>query len=326
MMLLDSFGRFHSYLRISVTERCNLRCVYCMPPEGVALSPKSHLLTFEEIERLARLFVRQGVRKIRLTGGEPLVRKNVVELVEKLAAIEGVDTLAMTTNGILLSRFLPALKKAGINHLNISLDTLNREKFHKIALRDDFDQTIKGIYAAIEAGLSPVKVNCVVMKEVNEDELNDFVAWTEHLPIEVRFIEYMPFSGNQWNKGGFVSFQAQLTQIQKKFPLIQAANEANETARLFQVPGFKGQVGFITSMSEAFCSTCNRLRITADGNLKVCLFGHHEVNLRDLMRSGGSDEDLEMAISEAVLRKKAAHAGMLNLVDLENRPMILIGG
>jgi len=297
-----------------------------MPPEGVDLSPKSHLLTFEEIERLAHLFVRHGVNKIRLTGGEPLIRKEVTTLVRAIGNIHGLETLAITTNGILLKQYLPELKEAGVNQLNISLDTLNREKYRKVTLRDDFDRTMQGIHAALAAGFSSIKVNCVVMKGINEDELTDFVSWTEHLPLEVRFIEFMPFSGNQWKTEGFVSFHEQLLQIKKKFPLEKLNDVENETAVNYRVPGFIGQVGFISSMTNAFCGSCNRLRITANGSLKVCLFGAYEVCLRDLMRAGASDEALEAAIAEAVQRKKAAHDGMLNLVDLENRPMILIGG
>lgn len=297
-----------------------------MPPEGVDLSPKSHLLTFEEIERLARLFVRHGVRKIRLTGGEPLVRKEVTTLIRAIGDIHDLETLAITTNGILLKRFLPELKEIGVNQLNVSLDTLSREKYQKITLRDDFERTIQGINAALSAGFSTVKVNCVVMKGINEDELTDFVSWTEYLPIEVRFIEFMPFSGNHWKTEGFVSFHEQFERITKKFALEKVTGAENETAVNYRVPGFIGQVGFIPSMTNAFCGSCNRLRITADGNLKVCLFGAYEVCLRDLMRDGASDEALEQAIAMAVQRKKPAHAGMLNLVDLENRPMILIGG
>ena len=326
-MFIDTFGRRHTYLRISVTERCNLRCQYCMPEEGVALSPRDHILTFEEIERLARLFVANGVDKIRLTGGEPLVRKDIEQLVERVGAIDGLKTLAITTNGILLSRKLPRLHGAGVNLLNISLDTLDPAKFDEITRRKGIDHVLDAIESALAYGYDPVKVNCVVMRGFNEDELHHFVALTRDRPIEVRFIEYMPFQGNGWSDGKFLSYREMIERIEGHFPEMErVADGPNDTSKTYRVPGFRGTVGFITSMSDEFCGTCNRLRLTADGALKVCLFGNAEVSLRDLMRSGAGDADLVEAIQSAVSRKKAAHAGMHQLVDLENRPMILIGG
>jgi molybdenum cofactor biosynthesis protein A len=326
-ILTDGFGRRHTYLRISLTERCNLRCQYCMPEEGVALSPRDHILTFEEIERLARLFVRLGVDKIRLTGGEPLVRKNVEDLVSRIGSIPGLRTLALTTNGLLLPRKLPALKSAGVNLLNISLDTLQKDRFERITRRSGFETVLEAISIALDHGYNPVKVNCVVMRGVNDDEVTDFVAMTEDRPIEVRFIEYMPFAGNGWDDTHFIPYTEMLERIRQRFPQLERLEDGpNDTSKTFQVPGFRGRAGFITSMSEHFCSTCNRLRLTADGSLKVCLFGNAEVSLRDAMRSGATDEELAEVLQAAVLRKKAAHAGMHDLAVLENRPMILIGG
>ena len=325
-MFVDTFGRVHTYLRISLTERCNLRCTYCMPEEGVNLSPKDHILTFEEIERLARVFIAGGITKIRLTGGEPLVRKDVELLVERLGGMEGLDTLAITTNGLLLPKKLPRLKAAGVNLLNISLDTLDPAKFERITRRQGFSLVLGAIDTAIRLGYDPVKVNCVVMRDVNDDELDAFVALTEDRPIEVRFIEYMPFQGNGWQDDRFVPYSEMIDRIERRFVLERCTDGPTATSKSYRVPGFRGRVGFITSMSDEFCSTCDRLRLTADGALKVCLFGNAEVSLRDLMRSGAGDDDLARAISDAVLRKKKAHAGMHQLVDLENRPMILIGG
>lgn len=326
-MLKDTFGRNHTYLRISLTERCNLRCQYCMPAEGVQLQPHSHILTFEEIERLARLFVREGVNKIRLTGGEPLVRKDVDQLLSRLGQIEGLETFAITTNGLLVPKKIKMMKAAGINLMNISLDTLKPEKFEFITRRKGFDLVMRAIDMAIEHGYTPIKVNCVVMKNFNEDELADFVELTRHKPIEIRFIEYMPFDGNGWNDGRFLSYRDMIAVIEKVHPTLERMQDGpNDTSKTYRVPGYKGRVGFITSMSDQFCSSCNRLRLTADGNLKVCLFGKAEVSLRDVMRDGGSDDDLRDVIEAAVLRKKAAHAGMYNLAEMENRPMILIGG
>ncbi len=325
-MFVDTFGRAHTYLRISLTERCNLRCTYCMPAEGVELSLKDNILTFEEIERLARLFVSGGVDKIRLTGGEPLVRKDMEVLVERLGKIPGLRTLAVTTNGLLLPKKLPRLHAAGVNLINISLDTLDAEKFERITRRKGMEKVLEAIEVATDLGFDPVKLNCVVMRGVNDDELLDFVAMTEHRPIEVRFIEYMPFQGNGWNDELFMPYAEMLERIRSCFPLERQADGRTETSKTYRVPGFRGRVGFISSMSDDFCGTCNRLRLTADGALKVCLFGNAEVSLRDIMRSGADDAQIVEAIKGAVLRKKKAHAGLHQLVDLENRPMILIGG
>lgn len=326
-VLTDTLGRRHTYLRISLTERCNLRCQYCMPEEGVSLSPRDHLLTFEEIERLARVFVGHGVDKIRLTGGEPLVRKDVEDLADCLGSIPGLRTLALTTNGLLLSKKLPRLHAAGVNLLNISLDTLRADRFEFITRRKGLSIVLDAIEAGLSFGYDPLKVNCVVMRAVNDDEIGEFVALTEHRPIEVRFIEYMPFGGNGWTDAHFVPYSEMIERIEARFgPLERLQDRPNDTSKTYRVPGFRGRAGFITSMSEHFCSTCNRLRLTADGHLKVCLFGNAEVSLRDVLRVGASDIDLAGVIQAAVHRKKAAHAGMYDLAQMENRPMILIGG
>ncbi|XP_027457169.2 molybdenum cofactor biosynthesis protein 1 isoform X1 [Zalophus californianus] len=323
--LTDSFGRQHSYLRISLTEKCNLRCQYCMPEEGIPLTPKADLLTTEEILTLARLFVKEGIDKIRLTGGEPLIRPDVVDIVAQLHQLEGLRTIGITTNGINLARLLPQLQKAGLSAINISLDTLVPAKFEFIVRRKGFQKVMAGIHKAIELGYSPVKVNCVVMRGLNEDELLDFVALTEGLPLDVRFIEYMPFDGNRWNFKKMVSYKEMLNTLQQQWPeLEKLPEEESSTAKAFKIPGFRGQLSFITSMSEHFCGTCNRLRITADGNLKVCLFGNSEVSLRDHLRAGASEEELLRIIGAAVGRKKQQHAGMFNIAQMKNRPMILI--
>ncbi|XP_070442145.1 molybdenum cofactor biosynthesis protein 1 isoform X5 [Equus przewalskii] len=325
--LTDSFGRRHSYLRISLTEKCNLRCQYCMPEEGVPLTPKAKLLTTEEILTLARLFVKEGVDKIRLTGGEPLIRPDVVDIVAQLHRLEGLRTIGVTTNGINLARLLPSLQKAGLSAINISLDTLVPAKFEFIVRRKGFHKVMEGIHKAIELGYNPVKVNCVVMRGLNEDELLNFVALTKGLPLDVRFIEYMPFDGNKWNFRKMVSYKEMLDTLRQQWPeLEKLPEEESSTAKAFKIPGFRGQVSFITSMSEHFCGTCNRLRITADGNLKVCLFGNSEVSLRDHLRAGASEEELLRIIGAAVGRKKQQHAGMFNISQMKNRPMILIGG
>uniref|UniRef100_UPI00398E3F91 molybdenum cofactor biosynthesis protein 1 isoform X2 n=1 Tax=Pristiophorus japonicus TaxID=55135 RepID=UPI00398E3F91 len=324
--LTDSFGRQHSYLRISVTEKCNLRCQYCMPEDGVKLTPRSQVLTTEEIVTLAGLFVREGVDKIRLTGGEPLIRPDVVQIVTRLRELEKLKTIAVTTNGINLARLLPGLQEAGLNLLNVSLDTLVPAKFEFIARRRGFHKVMEGINKAIDLGYNPVKVNCVVMRGLNEDELLDFVKLTEKKPLDVRFIEYMPFDGNKWNFKKMVSYQEMLGTIQQRWPELELLpSGTSDTAKAYKVPHFQGQIGFITSMSEHFCGSCNRLRITADGNLKVCLFGNTEVSLRDVLRSGATEEAILEIIGAAVGRKKQQHAGMFNISQMKNRPMILIG-
>lgn len=326
-ILTDPFGRHHTYLRISLTERCNLRCRYCMPAEGVQLQPRQNLLTFEEIERLARLFVHAGVDKIRLTGGEPLVRQDVEDLVDQLGRIEGLDALAMTTNGLLLRKKIDRLRTGGVTHLNVSLDTLRADRFFHITRREGLSLVLGAIDTAIEKGYTPLKVNCVVMRDFNEDEVCDFVELTKDKPIEVRFIEYMPFDGNGWNDRSLVPYKDLLENILGTYPELEAVDtRETETAKRFRVPGYQGEVGFITSMTQNFCAGCNRLRITADGNLKVCLFGNAEVSLRDEMRAGASDEALLRVIEAAVQRKKARHAGMYEIASAANRPMILIGG
>lgn len=290
------------------------------------LSPKSYLLSYEEIFRLAQILVRHGVSKIRLTGGEPLVRKDVTMLISGLAQLDGLKTLAMTTNGWLVNRKIAELKAAGLHHLNISLDTLRAERFREITRRDAFRPTMQGIEAALAHGFEPLKINCVVMRGVNDDELVDFVAWTAQQPIEVRFIEYMPFGGNRWADTRFMAFEEMKQRIERHFSLKKLPVEPNETAKRYRVSGFVGTVGFITSMTEAFCASCNRIRLTADGHLKMCLHGASEVNLRDMMRAGATDAEIAAMIGAAVQRKKAEHAGLYQLVDQENRPMILIGG
>ncbi|XP_075563365.1 molybdenum cofactor biosynthesis protein 1 isoform X4 [Pelecanus crispus] len=296
-----------------------------MPEEGVQLTPKSELLTAQEIITLARLFVKEGVEKIRLTGGEPLIRPDVVDIVGELYKLEGLKTIAVTTNGINLARLLPRLKEAGLNAVNISLDTLVPAKFEFIVRRKGFHKVMEGIHKATELGYRPVKVNCVVMRGFNEDELLGFVDFTKDLPLDVRFIEYMPFDGNKWNFKKMVSYKEMLDTIKQRWPELEKLPcEASSTAKSYKVPHFQGQISFITSMSEHFCGSCNRLRITADGNLKVCLFGNSEVSLRDQLRSGASEEELVQIIGAAVGRKKKQHAGMFNISQMKNRPMILI--
>lgn len=326
-MLIDSFGRLHTYLRISLTERCNLRCHYCMPAEGVELTPSAQLLSQDEIVRLASLFVSSGVNKIRLTGGEPTIRKDIEELCLQLSSLKGLKTLAMTTNGITLGKKLPKLKDSGLNLVNISLDTLVPAKFEFMTRRKGHQRVMESIDAAVELGYNPVKVNCVVMRGFNDDEICDFVELTRERPINVRFIEFMPFDGNVWNVKKLVPYAEMLDKVGKQYTgLLRIQDHPTETAKNFRIDGHQGSVSFITSMTEHFCAGCNRLRLLADGNFKVCLFGPSEVSLRDPLRLGEGDDKLREIIGAAVKRKKASHAGMFDIAKTPNRPMIHIGG
>jgi cyclic pyranopterin phosphate synthase len=322
-------SRKHTYLRISLTERCNLRCTYCMPAEGVELTPGGALLTAAEVQRLAALFVRAGVTKVRLTGGEPTVRRDLVDIARGIGALPGLETLAMTTNGLALARSLPALRAAGLSALNISLDTLRPERFEALTRRPGHARVLAAIDAALSAGFGPVKVNCVVMRGVNDDEIGDFVGLTRSTPVNVRFIEYMPFDDNVWATSKLVPFaemRAAAAAAAGPAGLVRLDDPAGEVAKNYRAPGHVGTVSFVTSMTHAFCGDCNRLRLLADGSLKVCLFGASEVSLRDALRSGATDEELGWVIGAAVQRKRAAHAGMHEIAATRNRAMVTIGG
>ncbi|KAH8878876.1 molybdenum cofactor biosynthesis protein 1 B [Thozetella sp. PMI_491] len=365
--LTDTFHRQHDYLRISVTERCNLRCLYCMPEEGVPLSPSQDLLTTPEIVLLSSLFVSEGVTKIRLTGGEPTVRRDIVPLMQQIGALRahGLKELCLTTNGLSLHRKLDAMVEAGLTGVNLSLDTLDPWQFQLMTRRAGFSAVQKSIDRILElnragAGIK-FKINCVVMRGLNHNEILPFVELTRDQDIEVRFIEYMPFDGNKWSEGKMFSYREMLELIQMEHPTLErVTGHKNDTSKTYQVPGFAGKIGFITSMTHNFCGTCNRLRITSDGNLKVCLFGNAEVSLRDIIRQINNgkpiDEDRFEALKEtatvemqhlspsdqppmlapnsqelleiigmAVKRKKEKHAGIGVLEHMKNRPMILIG-
>lgn len=326
--LEDLHGRFHDYLRVSLTEKCNLRCTYCMPADGVELTPQERLMTTDEVLRTVELFVAEGVTKLRLTGGEPLVRRDLVDIVRGAKAL-GVRSVGVTTNGVALTqRRIEALAAAGLDSANISLDTLDPHLFQVVTRRRGHEQVLRAIDAAAEA-LPSVKVNVVVMRGVNDAEVPDFVAFTERRDVEVRFIEYMPFDGNRWAQKKLVPYAEMLDAVAARFgagALERLPGRPSDVAKTYAVRGFRGRVGFITSMSEHFCAGCSRLRVTADGNLKVCLFDSGEVSLRDAMRGGASREELVEIVAAAVARKKPRHAGMIEISKRKNRPMITIGG
>jgi cyclic pyranopterin phosphate synthase len=308
--LRDSYGRIADDLRISITDRCNFRCIYCMPAEGLKWLKRDDLLRFEEITRLARLFVeRYGVRTIRITGGEPLVRVKVEELVGMINEIDPTLDITMTTNGVLLREKAQLLKDAGLKRINISLDTLHMDRFHEIARSDAFKRVMDGIEASSEAGLSPIKLNMVVMKGKNDDEVVDFARLARDKGYEVRFIEFMPLDGdNIWTVDQVVPSRRIQEQIEDLFPLQPVVDTRPGPATRFKfADGAPGGVGFISSVSQAFCTTCNRIRLTAEGGLRTCLFSLQETPLRDLIRSGASDDHLGRVIETAVWRKEEGH-------------------
>ncbi len=325
--LVDAFGRRHNYLRISITDRCNLRCTYCMPAEGIERKPHEEILRYHEIVRVARVLAGMGVGKIRLTGGEPLVRRNAPGLVRELAQIPGIDTLAMTTNGVLLGQFVGELKSAGLHRLNVSLDTLRPERFARLTRRNDLQSVRHGIDAALEAGFIPLRLNAVVMRGFNDDEVGDFVELARNNPIHVCFIEYMPFHGNQWERERLVSHCEILERVSAHYPVQPLeCEDLSRPVKEFSIEGFRGRIGIIASMTQPFCETCSRLRLTSEGALKTCLFHHPETSLRDQMRAGCSDEELAKQIRSAVLLKPQGHPGADELQARPNRSMVQIGG
>ena len=329
-LLTDSFGRKHNYLRISLTERCNLRCSYCMPLEGVELTPSGNLMNAEEVFELAQLFVSEGVDKIRLTGGEPTVRKDFPEILTKLSQLP--IEISLTTNAVAIDHFIPLLKKTRVQNINVSLDTLDANRFQKITFRNYFDRVYKNIFLLIESGFQ-VKINAVLMKGVNDDELLDFIEFTKNQPISFRFIEFMPFDGNQWKREKTVSYEDimnRLGQVYKKEQLIRLKDQPNDTTKNFKIKGYKGTFGIISTVTNPFCDQCNRLRLTANGHLKNCLFSNKE---QDLLTALRNKEDLTHRIKIAVSGKKAIRAGMASPERFEdekqhkgNRSMITIGG
>ena len=323
--LIDTFGRVHRDLRISVTDRCNFRCTYCMPPDGLDWLPRSELLTFEEIERVARVLVeRFGVHSIRLTGGEPTVRARLANLVAMLTPL-GTD-LALTTNGLTLGLVAGDLAAAGLRRINISLDSLQAERFRKITLRDDLLRVLDGVDAALAAGLDPVKINVVVMRGVNDDELLDFAAFGRDKGVEVRFIEFMPLDAEEgWRQDAVVSLTEITQRIGEVYPF-EAHRQGSEPASRFRYLDGKGYFGVVASVTRSFCGSCDRIRLTADGQFRNCLFGLEEYDLRAPLRSGASDDDLAEIVRGAVGDKWAGHSiGKVHFVR-PSRSMSQIGG
>ena len=339
MSLTDPFHRVIDYLRVSVTDRCNFRCVYCMPEEGSPVSPKEEILTAGEFIRIVRLAVELGIRKVRLTGGEPLVRKDLVEIVAGIASIPALEDLSLTTNGYILDELAEPLAKAGLQRLNISLDTLQPSRFQSIARRGDLNRVLTGIDAAKSAGLGPIKLNCVAMRGVNEDEVADFAGWTIREEIHVRFIEIMPIRWNLDETFGFDSLSvhqgpgllqlrqakgSMLSDVQMRRMFISgeelsnrieavhgkmesAEIRTNGPAATYRIPGALGTVGFISQISNDLCVNCNRIRLTADGFLRPCLMSDGELDLRTQLRAGASDEEICDLLRQVVANKPERH-------------------
>jgi cyclic pyranopterin phosphate synthase len=324
-MALDRFGRSIHYLRISLTDHCNLRCIYCMP-EDQTFRPNADLLQDDEIFKLAHLFASLGFDKIRLTGGEPTVRANIVEIVRGIASTPGIRSLSMTTNGVLLSRLAKPLKEAGLQRVNVSIDTLDPEKFRRLTRWGKLDDVWKGILAAEEAGMAPVKLNAVIVKGYNEDDVVDLAALTTNRSWQMRFIEMMPFAGVTDLQTQQIITAAQIQEkIESEFGPLEATGKYDGEARIYRIRGGKGELGFISSVTMPFCSACTRARLTADGVLRMCLLREKEIDLLTPMRNGASEDDLRALILDGVWNKPWGHGLAEGLIPL-NRAMNEIGG
>ncbi len=327
--LKDSFGRVVDDLRISLTDRCNFRCVYCMPAEGLTWLPKREVLSYEEILRLARVFIDLGIRTVRLTGGEPLMRQDIDVLIDGLTRLDPGLDLSMTTNGFFLIEKARRLAEAGLKRINVSLDSLQPERFERMVRRDGqlVAKILEGLRVAREAGLHPIKLNCVVMRGYNEDEVVDFARLGREKDYQVRFIEFMPLDAQgEWSMAAVVPGAEILARIHAVFPLAPPSGNGTEPATVYQFADGLGSIGIIASVTEPFCDSCNRIRITADGQLRTCLFSLHEHNLKGLMRSGATDEEIADFILAAVWQKEAGHK--INQPDFVKpaRSMSAIGG
>ena len=327
--LVDYYKRHINYLRISITDRCNLRCIYCMPLEGVYHLTHEDVLSYEEIMRIAQIAVEEGITKIRITGGEPLVRKGVVNLIGWLSRLKGIEDLSMTTNGIFLSEFAQPLYEAGLKRVNVSMDSLKPELFKKITRGGELSRVWRGIEAASKIGLNPIKVNVVAIKGYNEDEILDFAQLTFEHDYQIRFIEFMPVGPeNGWNQGRYLSCLDIRNIIEKSYKLQPMVNKKCNSgpADLYRLRGAKGIIGFINPISGHFCSTCNRLRLTADGKLRPCLFSDEEIDIKMALRSGDSDEALKALLHSALSKKPRGHTIKEPAFRKCVREMIKIGG
>ncbi|MGP8215116.1 MAG: GTP 3',8-cyclase MoaA [Bacteroidia bacterium] len=325
----DRFGRVHDYLRISLTERCNMRCTYCMPEQGIILRPKSEFMTSDEVISIAKVFVSLGIKKIRLTGGEPLIRGDIKKIIEGLSQFP--VQLAITTNGILIDQYIDTLKAANLSLVNVSLDSLQPERMKTITRRDYFER-IKDNIELLLANNFRVKLNAVIIRSMNDDEIIDFIEFTRERELQYRLIEYMPFLGNNWNGAKGVSFNEMMDKINERYNgnVLKIEGERNETSKNFKIKRYKGSFAIITTVSNPFCDSCNRIRLTADGKIKNCLFSNNETDLLTPLRAGNKITDL---ILQSVWEKKLTRGGMDSPqkfsnpeFHLKNRSMVAIGG
>ncbi|HEY0653353.1 MAG TPA: GTP 3',8-cyclase MoaA [Chryseosolibacter sp.] len=327
--LFDNHGRPLNYLRLAVTDRCNLRCFYCMPAEGIKYLPKKEVLSFEEIERLIRLMTSMGITKVRLTGGEPFVRTDLMKLIRTMVEIPGLRDLHLTTNGVLTAPYIPELKKLGIASVNLSLDTLDRERFKAITLRDEFDQTFKTLNLLLEHEI-PVKINAVVMEGRNIDDLLPLVALTKNKNVSVRFIEEMPFNGGSHYAPLTWTYKKILSHITEAYPgITKVIDEPNSTAYHYRIAGHEGNIGIIAAFSRTFCGTCNRIRVTAQGTLKTCLYDGGVLDIKKLLRDGAADDVIKAALMQA-FSNRAVNGFEAERTRTHNQPahesMSTIGG
>lgn len=299
-MLLDNHGRIVNYLRLAVTDRCNLRCFYCMPHEGIEFLPKTHLLSFEEMLRLIEMLAEMGINKVRITGGEPFVRKNLMEFLWKVSEIKGIEKINITTNGVLTAPYVNELKQLCISSINLSLDSLDRKRFFEMTRRDELPNVLKTLDAILEADI-PLKINTVMMAGKNDGDILDLIQLTKNKPIALRFIEEMPFNGEGLKLDYFLSYKKIIDAIKEEHPgLEKIADEPFSTSYNYRIPDYRGSVGVIAAYSRTFCGTCNRLRITPTGDFKTCLYDDGIMNLRDMLRSELSNEDIKTKIQAAI--------------------------
>ncbi len=322
----DKYGRQVDYLRISITDRCNLRCQYCMPPDGVEFKSHGEIMRYEEIINIVEAGQKLGIKKVRITGGEPLVRKGIVDFISQLNELN-LNEISITTNGLLLNKYAADLKKAGLSRVNISLDSLQPERYRKITRRDEFERAMKGIKTALQVGLEPVKINTVVMKGINDDELEDFIDLSYREKLHIRFIEYMPLGDTEIKSGDYyISLSEYKDELISKKGIVPATIKNNGPAEYYKIPGAKGTVGFITAISHTFCDKCNRMRLTADGRLKPCLANNLEIDLHDENGNIHDKNILREKFKEAILNKPGSHHFYEDEELYSGRNMSQIGG
>ncbi len=322
----DSHGRTIDYMRVSVTDRCNLRCIYCVPPDNLQFIDRTELLSYEEITRVATIAAGMGIRKVRVTGGEPLVRKDLPFLVQALAKIAGIEDVSLTTNGMLLGRFAGRLAEAGLKRVNVSLDSLDPDRFREMTRGGRVETVLKGLETAKKAGLEPLKINTVVIRGVNDREIEQFARLTTQAPYEVRFIEWMPIGSGEWRRDGYVGLEEIMARVASVAHLVPEGGGQGGPAKRFRFKDAPGVIGFISPISQHFCDSCNRLRLTAEGKLRPCLFSDREIDLRSALRQGATDCEVAALLRSAVRMKPLRYPADMPQGKCRLKPMSKIGG